>query len=37
MIHGLEIIEIKQNIYNGTIKKYNRKIGYLQKNIYLMV
>ena len=32
MIHCLEIIETKQNIYNYTIEKYNRKMCYYQKN-----
>ena len=32
MIYGLEIIETKQNIYDKTIEKYKRKIGYIQKN-----
>ena len=29
--HYLEIIETKQNIYDYQIKKYKRKIGYLQE------
>ena len=36
-IHCLEIIETKWNIYiyiyNYKIEKYNREVGYLQKNI----
>ena len=32
MIYGLEIIETKQNIYDKTLEKYKRKIGYIQKN-----
>ena len=32
MIHCLEIIETKQNIYNYTIEKYKRKMCYYQKN-----
>ena len=32
MIHCLEIIETKQNIYDWIIEKYKRKMGYIQKN-----
>ena len=32
MIHCLEIIETKQNIYDQTIEKYKRKMSYFQKN-----
>ena len=32
MIHCLKIIEIKQNIHDQTIKKYKRKMSYIQKN-----
>ena len=32
MIHYLEIIKTKQNIYDYTIEKYKRKMGYIQKN-----
>ena len=32
MIHCLEIIETKQNIYDYTIEKYKGKMGYFQKN-----
>ena len=32
MIHYLEIIETKQNIYDQTIEKYKRKMSYIQKN-----
>ena len=32
MIHYLEIIETKQNIYDLTIEKNKRKMGYIQKN-----
>ena len=32
MIHYLEIIETKQNIYDLTTEKYKRKFGYIQKN-----
>ena len=32
MIHYLEIIETKQNIYDYTIEKYKRKMCYYQKN-----
>ena len=32
MIHYLEIIETKQNIYDYTIEKYKGKMGYFQKN-----
>ena len=32
MIHYLEIIETKQNIYDLTIEKYKIKMGYIQKN-----
>ena len=32
MIHYLEIIETKQNIYDKTIEKYKRKMGYIRNN-----
>ena len=32
MIHYLEIIETKQNIYDLTIEKYKIKMGYIQKS-----
>ena len=32
MIHCLDIIEIKQNIYDKTIEKYKKKMDYIQKN-----
>ena len=32
MIHYLEIIKTKQNIYDKTIEKYKRKMSYIWKN-----
>ena len=32
MIHYLEIIETKQNMYDKIIEKYKRKMDYIQKN-----
>ena len=32
MIHYLEIIETKQNIYDLTIEKYKIKMCYIQKS-----
>ena len=32
MIHYLEIIETKQNIYDLTIEKYKIKMGYIQNS-----
>ena len=32
IIHYLEIIETKQNMYDKIIEKYKRKMDYIQKN-----
>ena len=32
MIYYLEIIETKQNIYDWTLDKYKRNMGYIWKN-----
>ena len=32
MIHCLEIIKTKQNIYDQIIEKHKRKTGYIRKN-----
>ena len=31
MIYCLEFIETKQNIYDSTIEKYKRNMGYIRK------
>ena len=32
IIHCLKIIKTKQNLYDQTIEKYKKKMGYIQKN-----
>ena len=33
MIHYLEFIETKQNIYDQTMEIYKRKMGYIKKRL----